>query len=364
MNICYLLAGFSGTGGIGRVTSILVNELQKNSNYKIFTLCYAKTKKEDVYELKSNITKEYLLEKKVSMLKSLLKGSFIKSRQYLVNNEIDILIACGTIYYLIAVISTIGLKTKVICWEHSNVQNNNDHAFQAYTRKFGAIRSNLIVTLTKHDKASFINEYGVTKVKQVYNPIDNAILDSISDYCLESKKIISVGRLSYPKNFENLIEVAQIIFKKHPDWEWHIYGEGELKDDLQYKINQYNIQNNLFLKGKVYNLYELYNEYSFLVMTSRYEGFPMTLLEGLANGLPLISYDVLTGPNEIITNNENGFLISPFDIEEMANKILELISNAELRLKISNNNAEKSKEYSLDSIVKQWEHIFEEMVNS
>lgn len=354
MNICFLLGGFTGNGGIGRVTSILANSLSEDDNYAIHTLSYYNNNKENLYIINSKVKQDFLFDSPISMTKGLLKGGIFKLQKYLKDNDIDVLIACGALYYPIAVLSCATTKTKCICWEHSNVQNASDHSFQQICRWIGAKKSDLVVTLTKYDKISYIEKYGISKIQQIYNPIDEQAFKHVRPYRSDSKKILSIGRLSYQKNFELLIDIAKEVLEANPGWTWDIYGEGELREELQRKINEYGLGKRVILKGQVNNIYELYNEYSMLVMTSRYEGFPMTLLEGMANGLPLISFDILTGPNEIIEHSINGYLIKPFNQEKMISSIKTLINNSQYRVEMSNQNLGICRNYKLDEIIKIW----------
>lgn len=358
MNICFLLGGFTGNGGIGRVTSILSNSLCNDPNYKIYTLSYFDNQKQNLYRIDEKICQEYLFDTPLNMTKGLLKGGILKLRRYLKKNNIDILIACGALYYPISVMSCLGVKTKCICWEHSNAQNSKDHSFQLLARWIGAKNADLVITLTKHDKKGYIDKYHIDNVEQIYNPIDEKVFDYIHQYKVNSKKLLSVGRLSYQKNFEMLIDIAKEVLIENPSWTWDIYGEGELREQLQDKINDYGLESRLFLKGQVNNLYSLYNDYAMLVMTSRYEGFPMTLLEGMASGLPLISFDVLTGPNEIIENSVNGYLIKPFEIELMASCISSLINNPQMRFKMHEHGISMCEKYKLVEIENQWKRLF------
>lgn len=357
MNICFLLGGFTENGGIGRVTSILANSLCNNENYTIHTLSYFNNKKENLYYLEGKICKSYLFTEPINMTKGILRGGIFKLRRYLTENHIDVLIACGALYYPISVLGCKGLNTKCICWEHSNVQNSKDHSFQLLSRRLGAKKADLVVTLTKHDKKSYIDKYKIEHVKQIYNPIDVDVFNYTHKYKADSQKLVSVGRLSYQKNFGMLIEIAKEVLSNNPNWTWDIYGEGELKDELQSKIIEYGLENRLTLKGQVNNLYSLYSEYAMLVMTSRYEGFPMALLEGMAHGLPLISFNILTGPNEIIKNGANGYLIKPFDTEKMVSSINSLINNSQTRCLMSQSGRDMCELYKIDEITNQWKQL-------
>lgn len=360
MNICFLLGGFTNNGGIGRVTSILANRFCNEENYNIFTLSFFNTNKENLYQLDKKIKQDYLFDKPVNMTKGILSGGVFKLRKYLKENGIDILIACGALYFPISVWSCKGIKTSCFCWEHSNLRIEKDHKFQMICRRIGVKSADKVITLTKYDKDSYKKKFDRTNIVHIYNPIDENIFNYVNNYRQDSKKIISVGRLCYQKNFTLLIDIAKEVLTDNQDWSWDIYGEGELRNELEMKIKSYNLEERIQLKGQVDNLYELYNEYSMLVMTSHYEGFPMSLLEGMACGLPLISFDIQTGPNEIITEGENGFLVKPHDSQQMKNKINYLIDNAKTRQEMSKNCKEKCTEYKLSSIIDEWKKLFSE----
>ena len=359
-----MLGGFTDNGGIGRVTSILANSLCKDQEYAIYALSFFDTHKQDLYHMEPEIIRNHLFADPLNMRKAILTGGIKRLKAYLNENDIDILIACGALYYPISILACRGGKTRCICWEHSNVSNAKDHSFQLLCRRFGAKNADIVVTLTKHDQKSFTGEYGIGNVAQIYNPIDEEAIRHVKDYNESSKKILSVGRLSYQKNFELLVEIAKEILPRNPGWSWDIYGQGDLKDLLQERIVSYGLESRLTLKGQVGNLYELYNDYSMLVMTSRYEGFPMTLLEGMAFGLPLISFDILTGPNEIIRDGENGYLIDPFSKEAMIACVNKLISDSALRANMSKYGKNDCGRFRLDAIEKEWKMIFNELLRS
>lgn len=362
MNICFFLGGFTGIGGIGRVVSILANSLCEKPNVNVYTISLFNNGKKNHYEIDEKVVQKYLFENPTNMKRAMLKGGSVKLRKIIKENNIDILIACGALYYPIVVSSVIGLKTKTICWEHSNAMNDKDHSFQEFSRWVGAKYAHCVVTLTKQDQKMYIEKYKNSRVKQIYNPTDENIFRHAKEYDPEFKKIVSVGRFSYPKNFELLVEIARKVLKKHPDWVWEIYGDGESKDNVQTMINNYNLNDKLLLKGSVNNLYELYSRYSFLVMTSRYEGFPMSLLEGLSSGLPLISFDVLTGPREIIFHDVNGFLVEPLNAELMIQSIETLINDKKRRISMSAQSLELSESFRTDIILKIWMSLFNEIL--
>lgn len=355
-NICFLLGGFQGNGGIGRVTSILANELCKNNDYQVITIAYCQTNAPMLYNISDEIKQCFLYDNNVSMAKALLlKHAVRKVKNIIKRQDIDILIACGALYFPLGIWAVRGTKVKCYCWEHTKPSVSTDYKFQNYCRKVAVKKADKLIVLTKAAEKYYKEHFRLedNRICQIYNPVGKEALQS-ETYNKDSKKIISVGRLTYPKNFDLLIDIAAEIFPLYPDWSWDIYGSGDLEEALRQKIKTYNLNEKINLKGEVSDLYHRYKEYSFMVMTSRYEGFPMSLIEGGANRLPLISFDIETGPNEIIDDGINGFLIPPEDKELMIKKIQELIKNEKLRECMSVSVFEKVQLFNLEKIMMKW----------
>ena len=361
MNICFLLNGFSENGGIGRAVSILADRLSWENKNSIHALSFFDEGKPDFFPLDERIARRFIFDKPITMKKAMIAGGVGRLRGYLKRNQIDILVACGALYFPLSILACMHQKTRCICWEHSNIHTIEDHAFQRICRWSGAKAADGVVLLTKRDYGRYIKKYKRKGVYQIYNPIDPAISKGNDGYRPDSKKIISAGRLSPPKNYETLIEIAGVVLSHFPEWQWDIYGEGELHLELDRRIRDRGLQNRLFLKGQRENLYDLYKEYSFLVMTSLREGFPMVLLEAGASSLPLISFDIDTGPDEIIQDGVNGYLISAFDRDEMIDRIEALMQDRELRIAMAASSRELIMPFQLEGIHHQWQEIFNDL---
>ncbi|AIL47085.1 Glycosyltransferase [Elizabethkingia anophelis NUHP1] len=213
-------------------------------------------------------------------------------------------------------------------------------------------RYDRFVVLTHEDKSYWGN---LPNIKVIPNA-NSFVLSKRAD--LENKRVIAVGRYDYQKGFDELINVWKGVYVKHPDWSLDIFGHGPLKDELQSLIDQLGLTKTIHLCAPVKNIEQEYLNSSILAMTSRYEGLPMTLLEAQACGLPLVSYACKCGPRDIIKNNENGFLIEEGNQNEMAHKIIKLIENKELRLKMGESALRASDYFSEESVMKKWIYLF------
>lgn len=181
---------------------------------------------------------------------------------------------------------------------------------------------------------------------------------------LENKQVIAVGRYDYQKNFEDLIRAWKIVHSSHPDWILEIVGDGSTKDSLTKLIEDNKLGNSVVLTPTTPNILEKYLNSSILVLSSRYEGFGMVLIEAQACGLPLVSYDCKCGPKDIITHGENGFLVKEGDIESLAKHISILIENKDLRKEMGVNGRINSERFSEKKVMDMWLELFSGLISN
>lgn len=362
INIVFLLSRIMEKGGISRVTSIISNELGKDDQFDIHLVSYQK-QMEEGYVWNKKLSYHNLVEVGVTMKRGIWKANK-KLRQIIRQNNIHIVISCGQEVGPLGVMATRWGKTKFIYWSHSSFKGKTHSKFKKMNELFTTSFTHAVVSLTKTDQVNYKKGTLAKRVVQIYNPIDSRLLQKNSSYNPDSRKIISVGRLSDQKNFLLLVDVAKIVLDKHRDVEWHIYGSGDQETEILGKIKKNNLVGRLHLMGQARNLYDLYQEYSMLVMTSKFEGFPMSLIEGLASKLPLVSFDIPTGPNEIIKDGINGYLIPPNDVEAMSDKIDVLLENRAKRIAFSKATVGSVQNFGMEIIIDQWKSLFDSLVDN
>ena len=363
MNVCFLHCGFSKSGGIERVVSVIINSLSREDDLGIYSLSYTCAKESAVFPIDSRVHNDYLFEDTPTMTNAILHRSAIKkTKQYIKNNKIDIIVGCGALYFPLAVISAKLMKIRSVCWEHTNPKITTDYKFQKECRQIGVSFSDANVVITKL-AFDWYEEKRSHMTKLIYNPVDSALFEVKHGYKANTNKVISVGRLVKVKNYECVIEISKEMVDEGWNGEWDVYGEGPERARIEELIRDNNLQHVVKLKGNSNDIYNVYNDYSVLVMTSKYEGFPMVLLEGAALGMPLISFDIETGPNEIIYNGVNGFLITPFDKELMKKHLMEVLSSESMRNRMSIESRNISKRYLIDQILHEWRSLFDEISN-
>ncbi|EAI3083913.1 glycosyltransferase, partial [Campylobacter coli] len=176
---------------------------------------------------------------------------------------------------------------------------------------------------------------------------------------LSQKNILSIGRMTLEdqKGFLRLIDIWKIVQKKeiYKDWTLTIVGEGKLKKTIEQKIKEDKLENSIILKPFTKEIEKEYLKASIYVMTSYFESFGMVLIESANYNIPSISFDIYSGPKEIIENKKSGFLIKDGNLQEFADKICLLMDNENLRKQMGQNAKKKiQNEFSKEIIMQKW----------
>lgn len=174
------------------------------------------------------------------------------------------------------------------------------------------------------------------------------------------KRIIAVGRLDYQKSFDRLVEAWALVQKtdRYGDWRLDIFGQGEWQEMLQRMIEERKLGETAHINRPTSQIGKEYARSSMLVMSSHYEGFPMVMIEAMACGLPVISFDYKCGPKDIIQDGINGLLVKDGDIEGLANAMMRLMENEEERKAMGRNARRVTETYSEASVMKRWMELF------
>lgn len=209
-----------------------------------------------------------------------------------------------------------------------------------------------VVLLTKEDAQSW---QGITRTYVIPNSLPFEPTESSS---LLNKRAIAVGRYNNAKGYKYLINAWSIVHKKHPDWTIHIYGSGELEDEVKSLIEIQNLKDTMLMHKPTDNIRDKYLESSICVVSSRYEGFSMVILESMACGVPVVSFDCPFGPRNIIYNGKDGILVEYLNSQAMANNICQLIEYPELRRKMGKEAQSNIRRFSKDRVMKLWTDLF------
>jgi glycosyltransferase involved in cell wall biosynthesis len=215
-------------------------------------------------------------------------------------------------------------------------------------------KTQMIVALTEEDASEW------KKLNPRVQVIPNVVhLNDTGKYSdCSSKCVIFVGRYSYQKDIQSLLQIWHLVVQRHPDWQLHIFGGyGSEQEKLQSQIR--GIDMNIVVHAPTLTIYEEYLRSSMLLMTSRYEPFGLVLPEAMSCGLPVVAFDCPYGPAKIISDGVDGFLIKSRSVEEYVDKVCLLMDNQDLRIKMGKEGIMSSQRYVTHLIMPIWKQLFE-----
>jgi glycosyltransferase involved in cell wall biosynthesis len=177
--------------------------------------------------------------------------------------------------------------------------------------------------------------------------------------CAPGRQILlGAGRLSEEKNFATLIAIFARLAPAHPDWDLVILGEGAQRAALSAQVQASGLGQRVSLPGSVGNMGDWYARASLYAMCSHFEGFPNTLVEAMAYGLPAVSFDCDTGPRDIIRHGIDGVLVAPGDVDGMASALDTLMGDRRARARFAQRAVDARERFSMEKISRMWEAVF------
>ena len=329
-----------GNGGAERITCRLASEFSKKYNvYLIFFI---------------HIAKEYFISPNVKLVE--LPKDYLNSENKIfrfienaiVKYKIDVLINFLRWYSKFDL--NIRKGTKFIFSERADPSKRNCSKYKVMMSTYE--KADIIVFQTNYVKNQFkenIKKKGVI----IQNPIQ---IECLSNQNTNSKKIVTVGRITSQKNQVLLIEAFSIFKKSHKGYELYIYGIGDLLHILKKIVKKKELKNSIHFEGFSRHIHKKIKDAEIFVLSSDFEGQPNALMEAMMMGIPSISTNC-SGISEIITDEENGLLVPVGNVSSLANAIARLSDNETLRNKIRKGAIRKSYEWKTERIVKKWEEI-------
>lgn len=363
IRICFFSGDITRSGGTERVACMIANGLFRQKQYQvsILSLTEQSPDKKPFFPLNKRIARHSLGDHWMNPGPGYL-ALIPKLRRYLKQRKIDVMIDVDLVLDVLSVPAAWGTKTKVISWEHFNFDYENSIGYRRMISRFITPMADCIITLTAGDRQAFRCYYKHHKKRNVriwaiHNPIQSEAGKPQQEAAEKRKWILTAGRLTHQKGMDYLVRTADLVLKKYSDWQWLILGDGEQWDLIQTQIKKRQLQGRLVLMGQVTDINRYLEQAQIFVLTSRYEGLPMCLLEAKAKKLPCVSFDIKTGPDEIIADGYNGFLIPAFDCRRMAHQIGRLIEDRDLRQSFSNNAMTGMGRFQLAAILNQWDEV-------
>ena len=233
-------------------------------------------------------------------------------------------------------------------------------------------RLDQLVVLTDKSKASWPELSNVTvipdpiplQIECGVRSVNSALplaTEGTQECGVRAKRVVTIGRYAYQKGYDLLLQAWAEVEKQYPDWTLDIYGQGdqtiyrELMGDLGIDANR------CHLNGPVEDVVKTYQDSAIFVLSSRFEGFGLVLVEAMACGLPVVSFDCPAGPDEIITDGVDGLLVSSGDVQALAKKLMALIADEDLRQRLGKQARQTAQRYNMAAISNQWKTLFEKL---
>lgn len=365
MKLLYITNGINAVGGLERVLSLKASYFADVLNYEVVIVGLNK----------GNVTPFYEFSNKIKFCSLIIGGNRIQYiKQYrseikrIVLEELpDIVLVCDD--GLKAFFTPIILKHRkipIIYERHVSklIEFRDDFTWlqrlkvqlQWKIMDFLGNKFDAFVVLTEGNLAEWKT---LQNIKVIPNPL-TFFPDSSS--LLENKQILAVGKQSYQKGYDLLLQAWQKVHEQFPEWQLVVYGTKDPSQGLEKLVKQLEVESSVAFYPPEKDIQSKYLESSIYVMSSRYEGFGMVLIEAMACGVPCVSFDCNYGPSDIITSGEDGWLVPNGDWDDLANHLIKLIEEEDSRKimgKLAKRNVVK---FKMEEIGGKWVTLFESLV--
>jgi glycosyltransferase involved in cell wall biosynthesis len=178
------------------------------------------------------------------------------------------------------------------------------------------------------------------------------------------RRVVTIGRYAYQKGYDLLLQAWAEVEKHYPDWSLDIYGMGDQTSYRQLMSDLGIDARRCRLNGPVEDVVKTYTDSSVFVLSSRFEGFGLVLVEAMACGLPVVSFDCPAGPDEIITDGVDGLLVPSGDMHALAGKLMTLMSDEDLRKRLGQQARQSARRYEMAAIATQWKDLFDQLMTT
>lgn len=362
MKILFVLAGL-GAGGAERVVALLSGEMIRRGHEIAVASFDSPT--DPIY---------HSFHPQVDFVRMSIPaggGSFLRGihanyrrtamlRGILRQRRPDVVVSFLTKINVLSIVAAAGLDIPVVISERNNPVNQRAHPFWTNAWKIAASRASAIVLQTEAIR-SLYPETIQRRAVVIPNPV---VLSTTERKPHDGLVLAAVGRLEWQKGFDLLIQAFAAIASDFPDWRLTIWGEGAERSRLQQLADQSGYADRIELAGNSKSQSDWTGNADIFVLSSRYEGFPNVLLEAMSAGLPVLSFRCDFGPEEMIEDGVDGVLVEPGRIDDLSQKLSDLMKNEKLRMMLGTAACKSAVRYEVTQIVSKWEAIVKKEICS
>jgi len=346
--ICLVIHSLQA-GGMERVMSELAWYFAAKKEVELHLILYG-VNREIFYEIPKNITihkPPFVFNNKWRLISTFKTIFYLRKTLKKINPQS--ILSFGEYWNSFLLLSIFGLKLPAFVSDRSQPDKSLGRLNDTLRHWLYPTAKGLILQ-TEKAKKIYLQKNKQKNIAVIGNPIRN--FDGFESPEKKEKSVLMVGRLIKSKHQDQLIEIFAKV--SPPDWKLILVGYDHLKqqnmDRLKALARDLNIDQRVEFMGKMDNVEEIYLNSSIFAFTSSSEGFPNVIGEAMAAGLPVIAYDCVAGPSEMISDGYNGFLIPLFDKTLFESKLAVLMNDQTLREMLGSNGQLSIKKFSRDKI--------------
>ncbi|WP_103068565.1 glycosyltransferase family 4 protein [Aquimarina sediminis] len=363
--LLYITNKTFGPGGLERVLSIKASHLADHMDYEVHIVTLDQGDAEMFYDFSSKIIHHDITTSSnpVQLLINYVKGL----RKVVKQVKPDIISVCDDGLKGFFVPLLIGKPCPMIYERHVSKNIEIKSAKPSLLSRISTSLKFWLMNIGGKSYDSFIvltngnlKEWNLKNLKVIPNPL-SFYPDQQSS--LSNKKVLAVGKQSFQKGYDRLLQSWKLVLEKYPDWVLDIYGTISEKEGLDSLASTLGVSEKVNFYEPVRNIADKYQEASIYVMSSRYEGFGMVLTEAMAYGVPCVSFDCPHGPSDIILDKKDGLLIKNDDTVAFAKGIMFLIENEEDRKMMGDKARTSAKRYLPEAVIKEWNQLFVNLIH-
>jgi GalNAc-alpha-(1->4)-GalNAc-alpha-(1->3)-diNAcBac-PP-undecaprenol alpha-1,4-N-acetyl-D-galactosaminyltransferase len=359
-----LITASLGVGGAERVMSIIANYWTRKG-WQITIITFDDGSKQPFYDLDQRIAirsigiENHDGDRAVPVGNSLHRIKTL--RQAIVASQPKVVISFVNTTNIMTLVACWGLKVSTIVSEHVHPMFGQLNMADRLLQKLTYRSANLIIVQT-HAAVSFFpaDRY---KTYVLPNPVAIPESETIqSQLYTDDRHLLAIGKLIPQKGFDLLIKAFAQVCDVHPEWTLTILGEGEMRAELEELCTELKLEDRVFMPGTIKNIDAHLRKADIFALTSRFEGFPVTLCEAMACGVPVIATDCLSGPREIIHNGIDGMLVVPENVDALAVGLDQLMSDPVKRQYFSHHAPKVLERFGVDPIMAMWQKALKQAI--
>jgi glycosyltransferase involved in cell wall biosynthesis len=352
MKICFIIHDVTARAGTERAQANLANALTARGESISIWSCYHRNPSPG-FALSSNVEVIYGRQKPLPFY--LDYPWLIFAFAFFVIRRRPKWIVCTDVNRLIvALLAAFVPGVRLAVWEHFALSHSITKARGRLARRLACVLASCIVTLTGRDSELYTKLFAVSGA---VTAIPNIVTTPELHRADRAKEILAMGRLAPQKGFDLLLEAWALAAGQLSDWSLRIVGEGPMRDQLVQLANNLKIGDRVTFAPFSNNPFSLYAQCGIFVLSSRFEGFGLVLIEAMSCGAACISFDCPNGPSEMIRHGVNGLLVPAEQVSALADAMVKLAEDPTLRQRLGNAALSASKPYSEPRVAAQWHDV-------